>query len=178
MRTFQNYKKPLPVTEWEGVKSRILKESESGKNKGKVKKVLEQYKELVSAQAGVDKDYYKQLRKVLSFGYRDMFAVQAKIGKKLYTAEIKRQYLREEEQFLIRKYSRLSEKDFIIIGTVASNHTQVLSENIMAQEGFSDKAMRRSLFNLIEQFSRFEQTMLGNLEDEVIIDPIAIYCEI
>ena len=42
----------------------------------------------------------------------------------------------------------------------------------------SSDNMRIALFQIIDHFYSVEKTMLGNLDNEIIIDPIAIYCEV
>lgn len=156
------------VTQWEEIKG--IESNSRGKN------IRDSVRNKIKKDANKDADFYKNLKKVLEFGYKDMFAVQSTIGNILFTAEIKREYLREDEQFLIRKYSRISEKDFVMLGTIASSG----GSRIMFDDDskMSSDNMRIALFQIIDHFYSVEKTMLGNLDNEIIIDPIAIYCEV
>ena len=68
-----------------------------------------------------------------------------------------------------------SEKDFIILGNIACKPS---AKPATEEDNQEIKEMRRSFFQLMDQFSNVEQTMLGSLDNEIIIDPIAIYCEV
>lgn len=122
-----------------------------------------------------DAEQQEALSYLLSFWYESMFAIQAEVNETTYTAELKRDHLREDAQLITRKYSRLSEKEFSILGTIS------LKENIrtkVTQDDIKGENLRLAIKQLIELYTDVENNLWGILPNEVIIDPIAVYIEI
>lgn len=126
-----------------------------------------------------DKKFLEKLRLILEYGFQDQFEVQMTIGEHLFSANIKREYLRENEQILVRKYSRQAEKDFVLFGTIAQSSKQVTEPNRKETVTTSPQPhMKQAIMNLVDALSNVESTFTGRLSNEIIIDPIAIYREL
>lgn len=121
---------------------------------------------------------------VLNYGYEDQFETRTYLestdGKRyLFSTLLKRVYLREAEALLVKKYSRFSEKDFVVIGMVTQSQNEQQSLSI-AQPNSSDSStvMREAVMQLTVGLSEIEKHFIGKLDNEVMIDPIAIYREL
>jgi cell fate (sporulation/competence/biofilm development) regulator YlbF (YheA/YmcA/DUF963 family) len=126
----------------------------------------------------LNKDFLEDLNFVLNYGFQEQFIVQMPIGSYIFSADCKRDDLRENEDSLIRKHSRFSEKEFVLVGTVAqSSRESVNSEddNDVPQE---PGHMKEAIMNMVEVLFTIESSFSGKLANEIIVDPIAIYREV
>jgi hypothetical protein len=123
-----------------------------------------------------DEKFLESLALLLSYGFGDQLEVQQSLGSKVFSANLKRKALRENEALLIRKYSRITERDLIVFGMV----TQGLGNAAKDPAGAEDEVtnMKQALINLVNQLSALESSFTGRMTDEIIIDPIAIYVEL
>lgn len=122
-----------------------------------------------------DEQFMKDLSFMTEFGFSNDFEIKQNINDFLFTSTLNRKYLREEENSLIKKYSRQTEKEIIILGAVtqcSENNTPEPPSQINARN------MKEGLSNLIEYISAIEHSLFGKAENEVIIDPIAVYIEL
>lgn len=126
-----------------------------------------------------DKVFLEKLGLILEYGFQDQFQVQMTLGEHLFSADIKREYLRENEHMLVRKYSRKAEKDFVLFGTVAQSSKQ-MNEPIKKETAAapSQPHIKQAIMILVDALSVMESTFTGRLNNEIIIDPIAIYREL
>lgn len=90
-----------------------------------------------------------------------------------FSAILNREYLRDSETQFISKYSRQTEYDFTMIGIVTQSGkvTEPLAEHGL--NGIKDACL-----NLADKLRGMENVFLGRLDNECIIDPIAIYREL
>lgn len=131
--------------------------------------------ELIKQGMIIDEDTRENLLKVLKFGYRHNYIVRMVLNDSptLYTAVINQEYLKESEQVLISKYSRLSEKVFTIIGVITQCGNP--KAEIPVIEG---NDLRNATVGVIDKIAGLEEQFNGRSANECIIDPIAIYTEI
>ena len=121
--------------------------------------------------------FLEKLACVLDYGFRDQFAVQMPIGPYIFSADCKRDDLRENEHLLIRKYSRLAEKEFVLVGTIAQSSSKS-TDHEEGDEDYEFQHFKEAIMYFIEQLSAVESSFSGKLVNEIIIDPIALYREI
>lgn len=123
----------------------------------------------------IDEKEKNNVLTVMNFGYHDNYEIRLSIDgcDTLYTAIINQENLKETEQTLISKYSRLSEKEFTIVGIV----TQCGNERAIVPS-IEGNEMKKTTINLIEKIDGLEEQFNGRTDNECIIDPIAIYTEI
>lgn len=95
--------------------------------------------------------------------------------KYLFSALLKRNHLREEEHLIVSKYSRYSEKDFIIFGTVTQSKDS--QGDLPIEEEANPNDIKELLAQLIMKLSDVEKQFTGKRTNEIMIDPIAIYRE-
>lgn len=142
----------------------------------KIKQIRKEFDaELKEQGLIIDEKLKNNLYNILKFGYGNIYEVMVSIEDSdlFYTAIINQENLKETEQSLISKYSRLSEKEFTLIGVVTQcgdNRADVPC--VMGNE------MKSTTLNIIDKIAGVEEQFNGRAENECIIDPIAIYSEI
>ena len=121
-----------------------------------------------------DDDFLKNLSLLTNYGFSEDFEIQQRINNLLFTSTLNRKNLRESEKSLIKKYSRQSEKEIIILGII----TQTLKENTLEIKQIEGRNMKEGLSNIIEHLANIERSLFGKAPNEIIIDPIAVYIEL
>lgn len=130
-------------------------------------------------------EFLKSLSYVLDYGFEDSFEVQIPLstdqGHYLFSSIIDRQMLKENEGNIVRKYSRETEKEFVIFGILTQ--TESWLDRLKAYDkDLTDPnvniGMKEAVMNFVAQLGNLEKTFTGKLDYEYIIDPIAIYREI
>jgi hypothetical protein len=114
---------------------------------------------------------------LLEFGYGGLLEFHVRTPSALFSAPIKRNFLRESERMLLHKYSKVTQMPFTILGMVTQRFDAAAPETVIPNVGDASgiKAAMRSLSLHLRQL---EQTYAGPTEGEVILDPIAVYCSI
>lgn len=130
---------------------------------------------LKSAGLVLDEKYVKNLSTVMKFGYQDGFEVRIILEDSplLFSAVINQSCLKENENVLISKYSRITEKEFTVIGVITQvgNPKPKLPNNEGEDMKTATQGMHEMIANLEMQFN-------GRSSNECIIDPIAIFTEL
>lgn len=90
-----------------------------------------------------------------------------------FSAILNRDYLRDSEEHFVSKYSRQSEYDFTMIGIVTQSGKSITPISEHEPNGIKDACI-----NLADKLTIMENVFLGRLDNECIIDPIAIYREL
>ncbi|CAI8791693.1 hypothetical protein [Pseudomonas chlororaphis] len=124
-------------------------------------------------QTGNDKLYHTHLADILEYCFKGSLDLSLVLGELHVSGELSREGLRESIESIIKKYSRMSEVEFTMIGIV----TQCGDEK--ADVGELDlTTMRSGVRNSIAALSEFEGNFSGRLEQEIIVDPIAVYIDL
>jgi len=145
-------------------------------------------KYLIESGLNLEEDYIKNLAYILDYGYNQQFEVQIPIRAEdnsyhLFSAQLKRENLKDDEHSIIKKYSRESEKKFVLFGILTQTLTSKEKEDIFFQlkakeEDSDDVIMKEALMNVVSQLTNLETTFTGKLDYEFVIDPISLYIEI
>lgn len=122
-----------------------------------------------------DPKFLEDLVTMLNFGYQNLFEVQMKVGSHMFSANLKRECLREREDMLIRKYSRHTEVEFVLFGVVTQVEHAASKDVSEVPEGAK---LKEAVMAMIGMLSNLEGTFTGRLNNEIIIDPLAVYTEI
>ena len=163
----------------------MLAESTSDRNKkAQLRQRLKSLKNIedLAKSKGMhkDDDFLKKLGFLLDYGFQDQFEVQMTTGGYTFSANLKREHLREDEHLLVRKYSRFSEKDFVLFGTIAQSPNKPVDsddENEDRDDG-KPQHIKDAIMGMVEALSEVENSFSGKLANEIIVDPIALYREI
>lgn len=121
-----------------------------------------------------DPTFVSELGAILDYGFQEQLEVQLDCDGKIFSANLKREYLRENEELIIRKYARKTEVEFVLFGVV----TQLNSVVRDAKPIPDDPKIKEALMGMIDLMAGLESTFTGRLANEVIIDPIALYTEL
>jgi hypothetical protein len=122
-----------------------------------------------------DQSFLNSLAYLLSYGFQDQFEIQIRDSKHIFSANLKRDALKEKEDILIRKYSRKTEVEFVIFGIV----TQYLENNKEEEKDKEDpNNIKTALMDMLTALHNIENSFIGRLSNEIVIDPIAVYQEL
>ncbi|ENO8810992.1 hypothetical protein KFZ67_08010 [Photobacterium damselae] len=131
----------------------------------------------LAKEGGMQQDdrFLKDLSYLLSYGYHDQMDMQIKISGQLFSAPLDRKCLRENEDLLIKKYARHTEKEFVIFGVVTQ---YTWTNDLDLNEDKEDLSLKEALFNMVNHLTNIESIYTGRLDNETVIEPIAIYTEL
>lgn len=128
-----------------------------------------------------DQEYMDKLAYLLDFGFHNQFEIQLQIasknGKRTFSANLDRQYLKEDENLLIRKHARYTERDFTVFGIITQSGARSTVPDELKQE-IDESKLKGSLLNIVISLLGVETSFTGRLPNEIIIDPIAVYREL
>lgn len=124
----------------------------------------------------VNDKFAENLVRIFDYGYKDMFAVHIPYQQSniVFASILNREFLKENEDSLIAKYSRRTEIEFTIVGLL----TQCGGEKATIDSDDPEGSMKQASLNFTSIISNLEDTFNGRLGNEYIIDPIVIYREI
>ena len=60
---------------------------------------------------------------IMEFGYGDLLEFNLTCGERLFSSPIKRKFLREPENIIVSKYSRMPKQTFAMVGVVTQTGT-------------------------------------------------------
>lgn len=150
------------------------------KDKAKLAQMAKLTKELTDAAylakaSGLYQDpkFLENLSLLTDFAFSDQLEIQQRVDDMLYSTPLKRDYLREPESLLIRKYSRKTEKSLVVLGLVTQ--TAIPTNTKTAGAEFKPANMKEAVTNMIDHIAVMESSLSGKMEMEVVIDPIAVY---
>jgi hypothetical protein len=159
-----------------------LEELKSQTNdRNKKSQLDEEYKRLtnlstLAKEQGLYQDpkFLNNLALLIKYGFSDQFEIHQKGDDVLFTSCLKRESLREKEDLLVKKYSRKTEKEIVVFGLISQAFSS--SEPELNHKDFPN--MKAALMNLVEHLTNIENSISGKQENEIVIDPIAVYVEV
>jgi len=170
-------------SEIEKMRTQLEESKKTIKDRNKRSVVQQQYKSLtniskLAKDSGLSQNqkFLDDLSYLLSYGFQNQFEIQLATGGMIYSANLKRNELREPEDLLIRKYSRKTEKEFVVFGII----TQSTGENDLNLNDDTEDYdnIKEALMNIVSHLTNMETTFTGRLSNEIVIDPIAVYTEL
>ncbi|WP_298153903.1 hypothetical protein [Flavobacterium sp.] len=176
------------VAELKKVVNSITDRNQKAKATSMVKSQTDFKKYLRENGLNMDDDFLKHLVYVLDYGYNQQFEVQIPIKSEnetfqLFSAQLQRENLKENEYSIIKKYSRETEKEFQLFGILtqkltAESKQEIFNELKKNNDGIENPNMKEALMNMVSLLTNLETTFTGKLNYEYVIDPIALYIEI
>jgi hypothetical protein len=171
------------------------------------KQIHQEIKSLSSTvrKEAIDEEYIKKLAYVLDYGYGDHLEAQFALGPSanakhsFVTAVLSRESMREAMAMEIKKYSRRPQQRFTVLGVVTqcgkrnlldspiqettkpSDSLESLSagqDAMASSESMDSSHLKIHIGSMVENIANIEKSFTGCLDNEIIIDPIAIYREI
>jgi hypothetical protein len=133
-----------------------------------------------------DPTYLKNLAFLLKYGLGDHFEVSlssknADGRDTVFSSILNRKYMREPETSIIKKYSRFTEKELTLFGIITqSQKTPERTEPKSIEEaGHKNTShLKEALMQMVRALTNIEETFFGRLDNEIIIDPIAVFREL
>jgi hypothetical protein len=152
------------------------------KDKTKIRAIEEKYKistdlTTIAKASGLyhDPEFLENLVLLTKYGFSDQFEISQQYNDLCFTSCLKREFLRETAELLVKKHSRQTQRDIVVFGVV----TQSVSTNspILPQQN-DDPNVKAALSNLVEIITNMENSLSGRQPNEIVIDPIAAYFEV
>jgi len=122
-----------------------------------------------------DQKFLDNLCLLIKYGFSDQFEITQKKDEVLFTSCLKREYLREDEDILVKKYSRKTEKEAVVLGIISQAFS---GDSVELEEDVEFSSMKAAILNLAEHLTNVEDSISGKQDNEVVIDPIAVYFEV
>lgn len=133
----------------------------------------------------LDEDYISHLCSILNYGYNQQFEVQIPLNDAcMFSAQLDRDCLKDKEHCIIKKYSRETEKEFVLFGVLTQVEKESERESLLKdrtldwEDEEADGNLKESIMNIVTSIIGLEKTFSGKLDYEVIVDPIAMYIEL
>ncbi|MEA5471971.1 hypothetical protein [Spirulina sp. 06S082] len=123
-----------------------------------------------------DPEFLKKILVLINYGFKDQLELHQKINDLVFYSVLQREYLREPEEILIKKYSRKTEKQLVVFGLITQISERTNPDIIPTLP--ADASIKEALMLIIEQLANIEQQFSKKLPNEIVIDPIAIYTEL
>lgn len=120
-----------------------------------------------------DPKFLEGLALLTEFAFAGQLEIQQRVGSLLYSTPLKRESLREPEGLMIRKYSRRTERSLVVLGLVTQ--TAAPTKTVTAPMDFKPTNMKEAVTNLVDHIAAMESTLSGKIENEIVIDPVAVY---
>lgn len=122
----------------------------------------------------LNKKVAESATKLLEFGYGNLIETNMIINEMIFSAPLKRQFLRENEEMILHKYSRVSQSEFIMLGIVTyRGYVEEIDPKIPDVKDAD--GIKNAMRSLALHLNTFEKTFSAPVKNEIIIDPIAIY---
>ncbi|MDD9154579.1 hypothetical protein PVK64_00055 [Aliivibrio sp. S4TY2] len=93
----------------------------------------------------------------------------------IFTSCLDSSHLRDSLPAIYRKYSRKTALEFVVVGTISHG---IGTQKPEVQELPDDANMLQHFQNMVEHMYDLDQNAFGKLDNEIIIEPIAIYTEL
>lgn len=132
---------------------------------------------LEDAGMRLDNDKIKSLETLLRFSYRGQLAIRiiCENSDIVALSNLNRNYLRDPIEMLISRFSRKTEAELSLIGIV----TQCGMKRAQSTCSPNDlEKIKYSVQNTISQLCELEDAFTGRLDNEFVVEPIAIYHEL
>lgn len=117
----------------------------------------------------------KHMANLMEYGFHGEleFRIHPKNLNIQLSAILNREYLRDREIQFVSKYSRQTEYEFTMVGIVTQSGKKI---NFLPEH--DPNGIKDACLILADKLNIMENTFMGRLDNECIIDPIAIYREL
>lgn len=123
----------------------------------------------------LDQEFMNDISLITNYGFSGQFEVQQARNDLLFSANLKRECLREREDLLIKKYSRETEREIVVLGMVS----QAFDGETQVRVPKADVTNLRDAYtNIVDSLTTLEGQFYGKASNEIIVDPIALYFEL
>ncbi len=173
------------VTNYENIKSakeELSRVQKSKNERSRISEVSTRLKDIsnIDKQASetglqYDEEFLNDLSFLLEYGFQSQLEVQMKLSNNIASANLNRDFFRESEDLIIRRYSRQTEVEFTLFGII----TQYKKDQVAPSKSEVDpQTIKEAIMNMVAHVTNLEAAFTGRLINEIIIDPIALYTEL
>lgn len=120
--------------------------------------------------------YQKHLAQIMEHSFGDSLEFVMEFSDFKVSADMDRKCLREPENTLVKKYSRFTEVEFVMLGIVTQ--MGALEEPKEPEDITEDHTIREALTINISALSALENSVRKRRANEIILDPLAVYVEL
>ncbi len=120
-------------------------------------------------------NFLDNLAVLTQYGFSDQFEIEQNLDNLTFSTFLKRECLREKEDTLIKKFSRITEKEIVVVGIITQGTS---SQEPLIEDKDNLVNLKALLSNFIDHLANIEYSISGKSENEIIIDPIAVYVEL
>ncbi len=157
---------------------RAMSMSPVGKASGATSMSESDIKKLATSQGlQLDEKFIKSLRTIITFGMSEILEASVVSADHLFTSPLKREFLRESAEMILYKFSRVTQQKFTLLGTVTQRGGVIEAADQLPDVSEAE-GVKMAMRTLSLHMRTVEQTFLGPLSNELVIDPIAIYTAI
>ncbi|MDD4976481.1 MAG: hypothetical protein PHY93_19145 [Bacteriovorax sp.] len=160
----------------EKAKSTVKDRNQQNKLNNQSKNIAKIIEEAAKSQGlQMSQPFLDNLTLILDYGFQDQLEIQMQLSDSIVSANLKRDCLRESEELIIKKYSRYTECSFVIFGILTQYRRNAPQE---IKELNDSPKIKEALMNIVAGLTGVEEHFIGRLDNEIIIDPIALYTEL
>lgn len=159
--------------------------NQKAKAKNLLKNTTQFRKVLMEEGLQLEDEYIKQMTYLLNYGYNEQIEIQIPLNNNcLFSAQLDRECLKDDERRIIKKYSRETEKEFVLFGILTQVKKVQDRESLLSDktedwvDEEEDGNMKEALMNVVRTLTGVEKTFTGKLDYEYIVDPISMYMEL
>jgi hypothetical protein len=125
----------------------------------------------------MDEKFLNSVRDIISLGMSDVIEASIAADVNLFTAPLKREFLRESAEMILYKFSRVTQQKFTLLGTI-TQRGDVAESGYKLPDVSEAEGVKMAMRTLSLHMRTIEQSFLGPLSTELVVDPIAIYTTI
>jgi hypothetical protein len=159
--------------------------NQKAKAKNLLKNTTQFRKVLMEEGLQLEDEYIKQMSYLLNYGYNEQIEIQIPLNDTcLFSAQLDRECLKDDEHRIIKKYSRETEKEFVLFGILTQVKKESDRESLLRDktedwvDDEEDGNLKEAIMNIVRTLTGVEKSFTGKLDYEYIIDPISMYMEL
>ncbi|ROO49145.1 DUF6414 family protein [Vibrio crassostreae] len=130
---------------------------------------------LAQAQLSMPKQVLEGLDLILNQFGDELIRFQQFCGEVEFSSLMERDYFKDSIKSVCKKYARKTAREFIVLGTISHSHD---TQEVAISPIPTTASMTKHIIGLSETLYNFDQVFASKGEQEIIIEPIAIYTEI
>jgi hypothetical protein len=158
----------------------IRKQIADAKDPNQLKKLEHALKEagsiasIAKAMGRQDPQLLSSLSRLLEFGYGEQFRLDIPVEtcRIVFSASLDEASLREARSVLMQKYSKRTDRTVVVVGVPTQAGGQTGTSDTFKYEG-----MREVMDNFDQIATGLYAQFTGRMQNEVVLDPIAVYLE-
>ena len=121
------------------------------------------------------KEFLKNLNYILDYAYGKEVEISQRLNNKIYTSLFIKDFFKIPIDMFIKRYSRKSTKEFIVVGLITQLPRDKDEET---DNNENTNNMRKAILNMNDALHGIESSFCTPFDNEIFIEPIALYTEL